>query len=106
VLANWGQVSYLMWPHERIEHVYQNASFVVAGVVIWLGIRRHLGEVVNVGSTFFVIFLYTKLYDWWWDWMPKYLFFLILGSLAVILLIVLRQLRTFGARDRIPGRVP
>lgn len=30
--------------------------------------------VTNLGSTFFVIDLYTKFYDWWWTWMPKYLF--------------------------------
>ena len=34
---------------------------------------------VNTGVVFFVIFLYTKFYDWWWDLLPKYLFFLILG---------------------------
>ncbi len=32
---------------------------------------------MNTGNVFFTIFLYTKFYDWWWDWMPKYLFFLL-----------------------------
>jgi hypothetical protein len=32
--------------------------------------------VVNTGVTLFVVFLYTKLFSWWWDEMPKYLFFL------------------------------
>jgi uncharacterized membrane protein len=42
---------------------------------------------------FFVIFLYTKFFDWWWESMPKYLFFLILGLLAILFLLVIRRLR-------------
>ena len=49
--------------------------------------------VVNLGSTFFVLYLYTKLFDWFWDWMPKYLFFLLLGLVAVLLLVVMRRFR-------------
>jgi hypothetical protein len=41
-----------------------------------------------------VIDLYTKFYDWWWDWMPKYLFFLTLGLVAILLLLLFKRLRT------------
>ena len=47
----------------------------------------------NLGSVFFTIYLYTKFFDWWWEWMPKYLFFLVVGLVAVLLLSVLRRLR-------------
>ena len=49
---------------------------------------------MNTGLTFFVIFLYTKLFDWWWLSMPKYLFFLLLGLSAVLILLILRRLRS------------
>ena len=49
---------------------------------------------MNTGLSFFVIFLYTKLFDWWWESMPKYLFFLVLGLSAVLILLVLRRLRS------------
>jgi hypothetical protein len=45
---------------------------------------------------FFVIFLYTKFFDWWWEVMPKYLFFLVLGLTAVLLLFIMRRLRAKG----------
>ena len=48
---------------------------------------------VNTGVTLFVIFFYTKLFDWWWDTMPKYLFFLVLGLTAILLLVVFKRLR-------------
>jgi predicted RND superfamily exporter protein len=31
--------------------------------------------------------------DWWWDWMPKYLFFLVIGLISVALLVVFKRLR-------------
>ncbi len=96
ILSNWGTGSYLPWPTDAIEYFYQTAGFVLAGAVTALGIRRHWPGVTNLGSTFFVLFLYTKLFDWWWDWMPKYLFFLLLGLIAVGLLLVLRRLRSAG----------
>ena len=37
--------------------------------------------------------MYTKFYDWWWEIMPKYLFFLALGLTAVLTLLILRRLR-------------
>jgi len=93
ILSNWGRISYLPLSSETIEHLYQSAGFVLAGLTIWAGIRQRWTGMVNLGSTFFVLYLYTKLFDWWWDWLPKYIFFLALGLVAIGLLLVLRQLR-------------
>jgi uncharacterized membrane protein len=98
VLANWGEASYGVADPGTVEALYQVAGFAAAGVAIWIGIRQRQREVTNTGCTFFVVFLYTKLFDWWWEWMPKYLFFLILGGVALGLLLLLRQLRTLGLR--------
>lgn len=97
ILANWGRVSYLPWPNTVIENGYQLLGFAGSALAVWLGIRRHWAGVVNLGSTFFVLYLYTKLFDWFWDWMPKYLFFLLLGLVAVLLLVVMRRFRARSA---------
>ena len=96
ILANWGSISYLPWSKEAIEYGYQTLGFLLAGGVIALGIRRRWAGVANLGSTFFILYLYTKLFDWWWDWLPKYLFFLLLGLIAVGLLLILQRLRKIG----------
>ena len=96
VLANWGGISYLDWDENFVEGFYQVMGFVLSAGAIWLGARRRWPEVVNTGATFFVIFLYTKFFDWWWDVMPKYLFFLVIGLTAVLLLVVMRRLRASG----------
>lgn len=93
VLANWGHGSYLNWNADIIEGSYQLLGFALSVVAIWIGVRKQWNESINTGTTFFIIFLYTKLYDWWWEIMPKYLFFFVLALAAILALVVLRRLR-------------
>jgi uncharacterized membrane protein len=94
VLANWGHVSYLPFSDGVIEVIYQLLGFAGTAAAIWLGVRRQWPHVVNTGVTLFIVLLYTKFFDWWWEAMPKYLFFLVLGLTAVLFLLVLRRLRS------------
>jgi len=96
VLSNWGAFSYLDHAKESIENMYQVAGFIFSASAIWLGIKKNRPEVVNTGNVFFTIFLYTKFYDWWWDWMPKYLFFLVIGLTAILMLFIFKRLRNSG----------
>jgi len=104
VLANWGHISYLGMRVEAVEWVYQTAGFLLAALAVWVGIRVGWPETVNLGATFFALFLYTKMFDWLWEWMPKWLFFLLIGAVAVGLLLVLVQARGF-VRRRAEGRL-
>lgn len=93
VLSHWGAGSHLPWSSNVIEGGYQVLGFIGAALAIWLGARRDWPEVVNTGLCFFIIFLFSKLCDWWWEVMPKYLFFLMLSLVAVLILLILRRLR-------------
>jgi len=93
VLANWGDGSYLPLEAGTIEGGYQLAGFALAAAAIWLGVRRHWNDVVNTGVVFFVVFLYTKFYDWWWELMPRFAFFLVVALVAILVLAVLRRWR-------------
>lgn len=93
VLANWGQGSYIDADPNIIEGAYQLLGFALSAAAIWIGARKQWNETVNTGTTFFVIFLYTKLFDWWWEIMPKYLFFFVLALAAILAILVLRRLR-------------
>ena len=92
-MGNWGTASYLPLDPTIIEGFYQVLGFVASALAVWLGTKRNLPHIVNTGVAFFVIFLYTKIYDWWWEIMPKYLFFLVLGLISLLLLFVLRRVR-------------
>lgn len=96
LLSNYGLASYLIIDHKMIESAYQLAGFVLSASAIGIGIKRHWSEVVNTGNTFFVIFLYTKFFDWWWEIIPKYLFFLLIGLTAVLFLFIFKRVRSAG----------
>lgn len=93
VLSNWGYGSFLPWDPDVIEGFYQLVGFVGSAAVIALGIRQQWNDVVNTGNAFFVLFLYTKLFDWWWDIMPKYLFFLVIALTSLLMLFVYKRVR-------------
>ena len=97
ILSYWGQGSYLEWPARWVEAFYQTLGFVLAGLVIWLGVRRGWAEVVNTGLGFALVLLFSKLFDWWWALLPRYLFFLLLGLIALLLLVMLQRWRRGGA---------
>ncbi len=94
ILSNWGAVSHFNISAASIEIIYQVAGFVCSGLAIWIGVRNTWPEVTNTGNVFFTIFLYTKFHDWWWDWMPKYLFFLVIGLTAILMLFMFKRLRS------------
>jgi len=93
VLANEGQMSFLSWPRKTAAGIYQAVGFAAAVAAVWAGLRQRYAETVNLGAGFFAIFLFNRLWVWWWDWMPKYLFFLMIGIIALALLAVFRRLR-------------
>ena len=96
ILSTWGVGSHAGFDRETVERIYQVLGFAACAGAIWLGVRREWRETVNVGVVFFVLFLYSRFFDWWWDTIPKYLFFLILGLTAVGILLVLRRARARG----------
>ena len=93
VLSVEGRQSYLPLESRTVERIYQTLGLVTSAGVVWLGIVRAWNEVVNIGAAFFAIYLLVRLIDWWWSWMPQYLFFLLLGVIALGLLWVFKRLR-------------
>ena len=83
VLSAAGTESVLPVNETAIEVVYQLVAVVAAVATVWTGLRQGLGEVVIIGSVFSGAFLLVRFVDWWWDWMPKYLFFLLLAGVAL-----------------------
>jgi uncharacterized membrane protein len=97
-LGNLGQFSFLPLAKGTVEDLYQMIGFAVSILAIWIGVRRRLNECINLGAAFFALFLFIRLFDWWWDWMPRYLFFLIIGIIALALLAVFRKIRAGSGR--------
>ena len=82
-----------------VETIYQLIGLLFSGAVVLHGIRLGRSGLVNLGAGTFIIFLYIKLYTWWWAWMPKYLFFLLVGLVALLLLYLFQRLHA-GLSER------
>ncbi len=67
-------------------------AIVLAGLVAW-GIRKDQRLVMQIGSAGAVLYLFMRLVDWFWDWVPQWLFFLLVGAFALSVLLVLRRMR-------------
>jgi hypothetical protein len=94
LLGMFGSLSYVAIDEQPIEIAYQLLGFVLSAASIWLGIARRFKEAVYTGSFFFVVLLFLEFVHWWWDWMPKYLFFLIIALSSIAVMIGLKRLRT------------
>jgi hypothetical protein len=93
LVSGWGEFSYLPWPPASVEAVYDGLGFLIPAGGIWLGVSRRWSETVNVSAGFLVVFVYAKCIEWAWDWLPRYLFFLLLAAVAIAVLVLLRRLR-------------
>lgn len=93
IMSYCGQCSYLLADPNAIEMTYQVAGLILFGLTIWIGVRFQYSGITNIGVTFFTLFLYTKFFDWWWEALPKSLFFFVLSLITISLLIFFRKMR-------------
>lgn len=99
-LGSWGAGSYLPWPVDAVEAAYQVVGFLTAAAVAALGVRRGWNDLVHLGTVAIVVLLWIKFVDWWWDWMPKSLFFLLVALIALGAMLALAHLRKRVERRR------
>jgi uncharacterized membrane protein len=92
-LAEWGAPSYLPWKTINIERFYEFAGLALSASAIWWGIVRGWNGLVNTGTAFFIVFLFARLYHWWWNWMPRYLFFAAIGLIGIVLVLAFKHIR-------------
>lgn len=75
------------------EGLYQLAGLAAFVAMVWIGLRRDDPILARGGATALVLFLFFRMIDWFWDAIPDWLFFLLLGGLAFAVLMVLRTVR-------------
>lgn len=92
-LANAGSVSLLPGSDDFHEISYQIVGFLAAGGFIVLGLKRRWAETTYAASVFFLVLLVNKFADWFWESLPKYIFFTILGLVMLGWLLLLRRFR-------------
>jgi hypothetical protein len=76
---------------ERIYHVIMPMASAAG---IWIGLRRRQRETVTIATILLAVFLMVKYFDWFWDVVPAWVFFLVLAVLAFVALALLKRLRS------------
>lgn len=98
ILGRAGNASFLALDPGTVEAGYQLLGFLLAALAVAAGVKRVWPEATGLGSAAFVLSLYLKIYDWWWTVLPRWVFFLVLGLVAVAALLVLRRLHAVARR--------
>ncbi len=80
------QLSWLPFAERAVAVLYQVLSFAVPGAAVALAMRRGWTSTMAVAGLFVSVALFVKYVDWWWDRLPAYLFFLVVGATALGLL--------------------
>lgn len=75
------------------EGVYQVVGFLALVGMTWWGLRRDDPVFARLGAIGLILFLVFRLIDWFWQVIPDWLVFLLMGFLALAVLLVLRRLR-------------
>lgn len=75
------------------ELVYQLVGFLAFVAMVWQGLKRDDVILARAGATALVLFLFFRMVDWFWEAIPDWLFFLLMGGLAFGALMVLRAVR-------------
>ncbi len=81
------------------EGIYQVVGLLVFVAITWWGIRHDEVILARGGAVALVLYLIFRMADWFWDVIPDWLFFLLLGALAFGVLRVMRQVRLRGRRQ-------
>jgi uncharacterized membrane protein len=81
-------------PPDTVAASYQILGLLLSAAVVFHGLRLGRAGLVNFAALAFIVFLFVRLHSWWWSWMPKYLFFLMIGLIALGLVLVFRRIRS------------
>jgi uncharacterized membrane protein len=76
------------------EWFYLIAAVIAGSLAIWQCIRWEWAAGTYLSAAFLVVLMLHKYYDWFWDDLPHYVFFLILGVIAVVIIAALRKVRS------------
>jgi hypothetical protein len=93
VLSSSGTSSAAPLNGRVIEAIYQGVMLVASVATLVVAIRHRWHETVALVSIVFALFLLIRYVDWFWDRLPRYVFFLALTALAFAWLIALRRMR-------------
>jgi hypothetical protein len=93
ILSTSGRLSLLPASATATEIIYQVAMLIVCVGLLIHAVRRRWTEIVYLAAGALTVFLLLRFVDWFWDAIPRFVFFLALALVAFGWLLVLRRVR-------------
>jgi len=100
VLSVHGRASWLPVDHDLIEGLYQVVGFGAGVAVTAWGVRERRGHLANGGMIFLTLLCLFKAADWWWEWLPRWAFFLLIAAFAIGVMVALQRVRRAVSEGR------
>ncbi|WP_334127628.1 DUF2157 domain-containing protein [Sneathiella sp.] len=97
-IVTLGPESLLPFSSDGVGWTYLIAAVVFGAGALGWSVRQGWEGGAYLSAGFLILLLGIKYFDWFWDKWPAYIFFLILGLLAVGVILLLRKLRLTGRR--------
>ena len=98
LLSTAGPSSLLPTPSQVTELIYQAVLLLIAVVVLGMSLRRRWTESIYIAAITLTLFIFIRFIDWFWDAIPRFVFFLLLAAVAFGWLLALRRIRARLAR--------
>lgn len=96
IISVEGTLSLLPFGRRGAEIAYTLMGFSLGIGAVVMGVRRDWRQTTNAGTALAIVLMVVKAVDWWWTLLPQWLFFLVLGALALASMAGLKRLRTLA----------
>jgi hypothetical protein len=93
LLSSAGPASLLPTPRRVTEAIYQVVMLVASTAVLTLSIRKRWLEATYISAAALTIFIFIRFVDWFWEALPRFVFFFLLAAIAFAWLLALRRVR-------------
>ena len=100
IIALNGEVSLLPFGRRGAEMAYTLGGLTLGIGAMIVGVRRGWYLSVRAGAGVSLLLMLVKAVDWWWELLPAWLFFLVLGALALASIVGLKRLRAAMVASR------
>jgi len=97
VIGLSGEYSLLPFGRRGAEMAYTLGGLTLGIGAMIVGVKRGWSWSVRAGAGVALLLMLAKAVDWWWELLPAWLFFLVLGTLSLASIVGLKRLRAAAA---------
>ena len=80
-------------PIARLIALLAIAAAAILAALLWRALRTGDSRGATLIAVAFALFILVRYFDWFWDWIPAWAFFVVLAGMAFASIALLRRVR-------------